>query len=187
MTTSCTRRVLLAVALIMGSALAFAQEVGYADELMDFGVIPSNAPRSRAQGYGAPTPTSIPGAKVITTRELMEMQSANPKPAIFVVYSAKGVIPGAISANGAGEDRLFGLELEKFTKLLAKSTNGDKSLPVVFYCHGPKCWLSYNAALHAKEAGYSNIYWYRGGRDAWKAAGLKFKKPQTDDSSESEE
>ena len=32
--------------------------------------------------------------------------------------------------------------------------------------------MSYNAALRAINAGYTNVKWYRGGIEAWKAAGL---------------
>jgi rhodanese-related sulfurtransferase len=32
--------------------------------------------------------------------------------------------------------------------------------------------MSYNAALRAIAAGYSNVLWYRGGIEAWKAAGM---------------
>lgn len=174
--TTRIRHLLLLLFLGAMHALSAAQDTGYADELKDFGVAPTDYPRT--QGYGSPTPTSIPGAKVVSTQELVEMRKADPKPVIFVAYGAQGVIPGAIVAEGSGEGRLLGSDLEKFTNLLAKHTNGDKSRAVVFYCHGPKCWLSYNAALHAKAAGYTNVYWYRGGRDAWKAAGKKFKKPQ---------
>ncbi len=35
-----------------------------------------------------------------------------------------------------------------------------------------ECWVSYNAALRAINAGYTNVLWYRGGIEAWKAAGL---------------
>ena len=29
----------------------------------------------------------------------------------------------------------------------------------------------YNLALRLRHAGYTNVYWYRGGREAWMAAG----------------
>jgi hypothetical protein len=32
--------------------------------------------------------------------------------------------------------------------------------------------MSYNAALRAINAGYTNVLWYRGGIEAWKMAGL---------------
>ena len=40
------------------------------------------------------------------------------------------------------------------------------------YCLDAKCWLSYNAALRLDALGYENLYWYRGGIAAWKAANL---------------
>jgi hypothetical protein len=29
----------------------------------------------------------------------------------------------------------------------------------------------YNLALRIRNAGYTNVYWYRGGREAWEVAG----------------
>ena len=58
------------------------------------------------------------------------------------------------------------------TQLLAQLASGDKAKPMVFFCASSQCWLSYNAALRAVAAGYSRVYWYRGGVDAWTAAGL---------------
>ena len=40
------------------------------------------------------------------------------------------------------------------------------------YCVDANCWLSYNAALRLHALGYENLYWYRGGIAAWKAANL---------------
>ena len=45
-------------------------------------------------------------------------------------------------------------------------------MPVVVYCQSTHCWMSYNAALRAINMGYSNVLWYRGGIEAWQAAGL---------------
>src|SRR5262249_16667725 len=58
-----------------------------------------------------------------------------------------------------------------FVGLLATSVP-KRDTPLVFFCHSSKCWLSYNAALRAIGAGYTNVLWYRGGIAAWKAAGL---------------
>lgn len=33
--------------------------------------------------------------------------------------------------------------------------------------------MSYNAALSAINLGYSNVLWYRGGIEAWQAAGMQ--------------
>jgi rhodanese-related sulfurtransferase len=46
-------------------------------------------------------------------------------------------------------------------------TKGNRDFPIVFYCEGVRCWESYNAAVRAITAGFTNVYWYRGGITAW--------------------
>jgi PQQ-dependent catabolism-associated CXXCW motif protein len=162
-------------ALVMLTGAAFAQDAGYADELKDFGVSATSSPK--LSRYGEPTPTQIPGGKLIKTEDLAAMLGSGTKPVVIVAYRAQKTVPGAIVMDGAGEGRLLGPDLDKFARALESLTAGDKAKPVVFYCHGPRCWLSYNAALHAMALGYTQVYWYRGGRDAWKAAGNKFVEP----------
>lgn len=48
---------------------------------------------------------------------------------------------------------------------------------MVFYCASTMCWMSYNAALRARALGYLDVLWYRGGIEAWKAAGLPLQGP----------
>ena len=55
---------------------------------------------------------------------------------------------------------------------LNQLTNGRKDFPIVFFCQGVRCWESYNAVLRAWNAGYRNVYWYRGGLQAWQQAGF---------------
>jgi PQQ-dependent catabolism-associated CXXCW motif protein len=55
---------------------------------------------------------------------------------------------------------------------LNRLTQGRRDIPLVFFCQGPYCWESYNAALRARAGGFPNVYWYRGGLTAWQAAGL---------------
>ena len=43
-----------------------------------------------------------------------------------------------------------------------------KNTPTVFYCNGPKCRRSDHAIVSARECGYTNIYWFRGGFEEWK-------------------
>ena len=44
----------------------------------------------------------------------------------------------------------------------------NKDTATVFYCNGPKCKRSDRAVAIAKECGYTNIYWFRGGFEEWK-------------------
>ena len=171
------RRGISALALTLFAVTASAQDTGFADELKDYSVPATRYPRTKSAGYGTPTPLEIPGARVVTTKELISMLAGDAKPIVVAAYGAQRTIAGGIVMEGSGEDRLLGLDKEKFDNAMSSLTGGDKSKPIVFYCHGPKCWLSYNATLHALELGYSNVMWYRGGRDAWKEADQKFKTP----------
>lgn len=45
----------------------------------------------------------------------------------------------------------------------------SKDTPVCFYCNGITCDRSADAVAKAKAAGYTNIYWFRGGIEEWKA------------------
>ena len=60
----------------------------------------------------------------------------------------------------------------QFAGRLERITGGDKARPLVFFCVNTQCWLSYNASLRAAALGYSKVYWYRGGIEAWRLAGL---------------
>lgn len=45
----------------------------------------------------------------------------------------------------------------------------NKHTTTVFYCNGPKCRRSDHAVEIAKQCNYTNIYWFRGGFEEWKA------------------
>lgn len=47
----------------------------------------------------------------------------------------------------------------------------DKNAPVVFACNGPECWKSYKSCVTALKAGFTHIYWLRGGFPEWAAKG----------------
>lgn len=167
----------LACAALMLAAGAQAQltagENGYADEGRDWGVAPTN--RLHQQPYHGPTPLQIPGAQVVQTRQLQAML-AGPRPPILIdVLSEQGhlTLAGAVWLSGAGYGTNFFDPVQALiAPLLARLAAGDKTRPMVFFCANSQCWLSYNATLRAVAAGYSRVYWYRGGVEAWVAAGL---------------
>jgi len=162
--------------LAVAAPVAFAQN--YANESTDWGVTPTT--RLTTSDYHSKTPITVPGAKAtVTTVELKAMLGSPNPPLLFDVLNGEVqkriVIPGAIFLGfDAGDGRVFYAEKARFAKMLAKATGGDKQKAMVFYCLGPDCWLSYNATLRAVGEGYTNVMWYRGGIEAWKAAGLPF-------------
>lgn len=164
-----------AALILAGGAQAqpAAGEHAYADEDRDWGIAPTN--RLRQQPYHGPTPLQIPGAQVVQTRELQAMLAGPGSPILIDVLSEQGhaTLPGAVWLSGAGRGANFLDPVQSaLTQLLGQITAGDKVRTIVFFCAGPQCWLSYNAALRAVAAGYGKVYWYRGGIEAWTAAGL---------------
>jgi PQQ-dependent catabolism-associated CXXCW motif protein len=165
----------LAVLILAGSAQAqqAAGANGYADEDRDWGIAPTK--RLRQQPYHGPTPLMIPGAQAVRTRELRAMLAGPGSPILVDVLSEEGhvTLAGAVWLSGAGRGANFVDPVQSLlAQLLAQLAGGDKNRALVFFCANSQCWLSYNAALRAVAAGYSKVYWYRGGVEAWIAAGL---------------
>jgi PQQ-dependent catabolism-associated CXXCW motif protein len=143
----------------------------YSNEDRDDGIAPTNS--RRTSNFHAPTPTSVPGAKTIKTRELVDLLT-NSKPVLINVLDwqeGSFAIPGTIWIQGLGKDRLYRLDLEQIEALFTKIAP-EKNAPLVFYCLSWECWASYNASLRALDLGYTNVLWYRGGIESWMQANL---------------
>jgi PQQ-dependent catabolism-associated CXXCW motif protein len=145
----------------------------FADETVDYGVQPTNT--LHLANFDAPTPTRIDRANTVTTRQLQAMlNSPRPPVLVDVIGGQQNVsLPHAVWLRDAGVGRHMGDDVQGWLDLhLAQLTGHDKTRPVVFFCASRMCWLAHNAVLRAIDLGYDNIYWYRGGRDSWQAAGL---------------
>ena len=143
----------------------------YFNEERETGVAPT---RARYTGtMHAATPRSVPGAKTITTRELVELYKSSRPVLINVLDWTEGAfaLPGTVWIQGMGKAQLSGSDYLELRSLLAQVAP-DKAAPLVVYCLSWECWLSYNAALTASDLGYTNLYWYRGGVSAWNQARL---------------
>jgi PQQ-dependent catabolism-associated CXXCW motif protein len=168
--------ILASVLVVLANGVLAQQPVGadsYAEEDRDWGIAATN--RLRQQPYHGPTPLTIPGAQVVRTRELQAMLAGAGAPILIDVLSEGGhvTLAGAVWISGAGRGTNFMDPVQStLTQLLEKLGRGDKARAMVFFCASSQCWLSYNAALRAVAAGYSRVYWYRGGIESWGAAGL---------------
>ena len=98
------------------------------------------------------------GAAVIDTRVATENAEKTIKGSKNVVYKEKSVKAVDFDASADQFD---------LTKLPS-----DKAAPIVFFCNGPECWKSYKGSTAALKAGYSKVFWFRGGMPEWVAAGL---------------
>jgi PQQ-dependent catabolism-associated CXXCW motif protein len=149
-----------------------------ADEWSSFGIEPQHDLKSN---LSTDTPRAIPGGRVIGTAELelavrRGMLDGSPFLPIDVAYyrDENHVVVPEIGAhhhiNRGGQAGTFDDEIQKELKeRLAELTKGDLNMPLVFFCIGARCWLSYNASLRAVKLGYTRVYWYRGGINAWRA------------------
>jgi PQQ-dependent catabolism-associated CXXCW motif protein len=146
---------------------------GFAEETADYGVRPTNT--LHLANFDAPTPTRIEGARTVTTVELKDLLASPRPPLLIDVIGGDQTIslPRAVWLRDAGVGRHLDDDIQAwFDYHLAHLTNRDKSTPIVFFCASRMCWLAHNATLRALDLGYTTVSWYRGGRDAWQAAGL---------------
>lgn len=146
-------------------------------ETQNFGVAP---PRSFYTGpMHAPTPTSIPGARLLTTQGLLQLAASGSQVLLLDVLGAQSTLPGALSVPVMARGRSLNDQTQSYVKSgLDRLTRGRTDTPVVVFCSDPQCWLSYNGALRAVAAGYRQVYWYRGGHAAWRMAGGQFVRAQ---------
>ena len=139
-------------------------------EAQDFGVPPTAELHSGAM-HG-PTPTQIPGGRVIATQELAALLTSGRPVLLLDVLGGQQMLPGAVTGIGAAPGGSFNDQIQQgFSQYLYGATRGQTNFPIVTYCASPQCWMSYNAALRAIRAGFTNVAWYRGGVEAWSAAG----------------
>jgi len=122
--------------------------------------------------YAALTPTTAPGVRTIRTHDLVELNKQHKPLVLDTVYWGRS-IPGALGLPGAGvggstSDEYQGRLAQKMRQL----TGEDKTVPIVAVGFNSERYQGRNLALRLVALGYTNVYWYRGGREAWEVAGL---------------
>ena len=122
-----------------------------------------------APALAAETPARLDGVKVISAAEAKRMLD-NGVPVIdtrvAVEYEEK-TIKGAKSVpyrEKSAKDVKFDRTQDQFD--LAKLPP-EKNSPLVFFCNAGECWKSYKASVVARDAGYKEIHWLRGGLPEW--------------------
>jgi TolB-like protein/rhodanese-related sulfurtransferase len=156
-------------------ALRLAGERDHAEEEADFGVVADSALHSDFAGL---TPTSAPGVTTIRTADLVRLL-AQARPIVIdtVSYSWGRSIRGAVGLNNAGLGGSYtDATQDHLRSKLHELTAGDLSRPVVAVGWNSERFDGRNLALRLTTLGYTRVYWYRGGREAWEVNGL----PETD-------
>lgn len=119
------------------------------------------------------------GYQLVATKELKQMLDADEDFLLLDAMPAedsfdKGHIRGAVNfafpkevMDEWDDEVMAGQKQEDFLKLLGE----EKDRKIVVYCGFVKCARSHNAAICARELGFTNVYRYPGGIHAWRGAG----------------
>ncbi|HEX8661881.1 MAG TPA: rhodanese-like domain-containing protein [Brevundimonas sp.] len=152
------------------NVIASSGETGFASELVDQGIAPQAELNAN---LGSPTPMSIAVGQRVSTVELQRMIQNDPQLVLVDVLAQphEQTIQGSYWLPSGGSAGSFQDSYQSdFVAGLNQVTGGVTSRPVVFFCAGANCWESYNATLRANAAGYTRLFWYRGGLASWAEA-----------------
>ena len=157
-------------------ALRLAGYRDHADPDADFGV-PSDA-RLHDDIVGQ-TPKTAPGATTISTADLAKLL-AQQKPLVIDAMSPNfwyRSVPGAVGLPQSGlGGEMSGPVQDRLRRKLLELTGGDLSKPIVAAGWNSERFDGRNLALRLVSFGYTKVFWYRGGLEAWEVAG----QPETD-------
>ena len=151
--------------------LRLAGERDHADEDADFGVPPKGTLRDDLYGF---TPTTVPRVTTIRTDALLTfIRNANPIIIEAGRWKVKRSVPGAVILRGSGNGGYFSDVIqERLRHKIATLTGADFTRPIVAIGTNSERFDGPNLALRLVAMGYINVYWYRGGREAWEVRGL---------------
>ena len=110
-------------------------------------------------------PLTLQGATVITTAQLVAKIKAHDAGQIHLwLIDARGCStePTLPTADCMQPNTIQKVEFEI----------PSKTMELIFFCLDGSCPESYQLAKSAVAAGYTDVVWYRGGVNAWAAAGL---------------
>ena len=153
-------------------ALKSAGNRDHLDPDVDFGVAPDDVLQ---EPWAGKTPTTAPGVTTVNTEHLAAMLE-NEKPLVIDTMDASWgrSVPGAVGLdfNGNTHGTFADVVQKRLEQKLRALTGGDIAKPIVAMGFNVAHFAGYNLALRVRHAGYANVYWYRGGREAWEVAGL---------------
>ena len=122
----------------------------------------------------AETPHNTDGLRTLKTVDLAKIMASAVRPVLIDVTEGEphDTLPNAWWIKGAGLADPDADIRRRLGAVLDGLTAGDKTASLAFFCGDARCALSLKAAQRARELGYPNVIWYRGGVSAWKDARL---------------
>jgi TolB-like protein/class 3 adenylate cyclase/tetratricopeptide (TPR) repeat protein len=149
----------------------------HVDEDADFGIASDNILHT---DYEAPTPKTAPGARTIRTADLAAMAEQR-RPLMLDTTPWGPSVPGAIGLRAGIGGTTSDEYQERLSRKMLPLTKGDRDIPIVTMGWNAERYQGRNLALRLVALGYTNVYWYRGGREAWEVAGLPETQVDTQD------
>ena len=142
----------------------------HVEEDADFGIA---ADHRLHQGISGPTPLTVPGATTIRTDDLVRLLAARNPLVIDSDDHSSRSIAGAIGLRYVGDGGdLSDVAQERLAAKMRQLTHGDLAAPVVAVGWNAETFDGRNLALRLAALGFSEVYWYRGGREAWEVRAL---------------
>jgi adenylate cyclase len=140
----------------------------HADEGFDPGLPADDVLRTE---YEAPTPAGTPGVRTIRTQDMVEL--LRQRTTLVLDTDRDGVsIPGAIGLEGAGVGgSTMDTYQDRLRQVLPTLSEKSRATSIVTVGWNAERFQGRNLALRLAALGYGEVYWYRGGREAWMAAG----------------
>lgn len=127
-----------------------------------------SGPYEYVASLGIFTPGQLSGVTRVSARQAMELASKGAR--LVDVRSEKEYrmrhARGAVNVP-YGEKSLKAIDFDAKADSFKGLEQFDKSQPIVFMCNGAECWKSYKASQVARDAGFTNVYWLRGGLPEW--------------------
>jgi adenylate cyclase len=159
----------------------------HVDEDADPGLPITAGPRSA--NLTAPTPIGAPGVTTIRTSELSALvgnrhsSASNAAPPLVLSTICAGCkdidFPGAVPVPAAHHRAPLDDKARQDLKAwLDRLSGGDQTRHLITMSWNAEQWQSRNLAMELVAVGYANVTWYRGGLEAWDAAGLPVVKRQ---------
>lgn len=109
-------------------------------------------------------PETVDGAKTVTAEQLLDLVDQLDNLVIIDARGQgdydKGHIPDVVRIKN-----------DDVTADSLAAAVPTMDTPIAFYCNGVKCGRSADAVAKAKAAGYTNLYWFRGGIAEWQEKG----------------
>lgn len=127
-----------------------------------------------AAAWAADTPTTLSGVTVVSAEEAKKMVDKGVPIVDTRVASeyAEKTIKGAKSVPYREKSaKAVDFDRKQDQWDLAKLPQ-DKAAPVIFFCNAGECWKSYKSATVARDNGWKQVYWLRGGLPEWISKGL---------------